>query len=135
MLVLTDQGRNIAAIAVYIGEQIPPRTPAALAVRNEWQSFYSSLGDFEANYEQQAYDRARNLRLKYNLANATTEAERLEALAQGQGGISTEQVDGNADRRRTDGSYVPPPSGSAELVRAVAITAALALGLVLLVRR
>jgi hypothetical protein len=135
VLVLTDQGRNIEAIAVYIGSAEPARTADAIVVRDEWQRFYSALGDYEANYEQQAYDRARNLRLRFNLANATTEAERLAALEQATRGMTTEEMNGSADRRRTDGTYVPAPSGSAELARNVAIGLGVVLAIVLVGRK
>jgi hypothetical protein len=133
-MVLTDQARNIEAIALYIGEQEPARTPEASAVRDEWQRFYSSLGEFERNYEQQAYDRARNLRLAFNRANATTPEEHAAVEEQALHGVTTEQLDGKADRRRADGSYVPPPSGSTQLQH-VAIGLGLVLGLVLILRR
>jgi hypothetical protein len=116
MLAVTDQGENIEAIARYISEQDPPRTAEARSIRDEWQRFYSGLSSYEANYEQQAYDRARNIRLRYNRANATTDAERAAVERQAMGGLSTEQINGDADRRTTDGSYIPPPSPSSGLV-------------------
>jgi len=115
MLAVTDQGENIEAIARYISEQAPPRTAEARSIRDEWQRFYSGLSSYEANYEQQAYDRARNIRLRYNRANATTDAERAAVERQAMGGLSTEQINGDPDRRTTDGSYIPPPSSSSRL--------------------
>src|SRR5262245_50567998 len=133
MVVLSDQGANIEAIGRYISEQVAPRTPAAVAVRDEWQRFASSLGTWELNYEQQAYDRARNLKLKFNRANATNAEERERVEAQARGGLSTEQIEGEPDRRTSTGEYTPPPSPSGELARALAI-AGVGLGLVLLWR-
>jgi hypothetical protein len=129
--VLTDQARNIEAIGRYISEQEPARTAAAVAVRDEWQRFASALGDWEANYEQQAYDRARNIRLKFNRANAVTPAERAAVEQQAIGGVSTEEVEGDPDRRTSSGAYIPPPSPSAELARTLAIVGA-GVGLLLL---
>lgn len=117
---LTEQARNIEAIERYFGDA-KPRTPEAVAVRDEFMVFSSSLGEYERNFEQQAYDRARNLRLSYNRANATTEAERLAAERQALGGLSTEQLGGDADRRTASGAYVPPPSGSSQLARVAAV--------------
>lgn len=134
MLVLTDQAENIEAIARYIGEQEPARTDAARAVRDEWQRFYSGLGDFERNYEQQAYDRARNLKLRFNQANATTAEQKQAVEDQALRGLSTEQLNGEPDRRQTDGTYVPPPSGSTELAHVV-IGVGVALGIVLLLAK
>lgn len=134
MIVITDQGRNIDAIARYIGAQVAPRTDAARAVRDEWQRFYSGLSDFEANFEQQAYDRARNLKLQYNLANALTEAERAAVMHQALEGVSSEQVAGDPDRRTSGGTYAPPPSASGQIARAIGAVG-IGLGLLLLVRR
>lgn len=119
MLTLTNQAENIAAIARYIGGQEPARTPEARAVRDEWQRFYSSLGDYEANYELQAYDRARNLKLRFNRANATTDEQRALVEEQALRGLSSEQLAGEPDRRQTDGTYVPPPSGSSQVAQMV----------------
>jgi hypothetical protein len=131
---LTNQGENIEAIARYIGGQEPARTPAAVKVRDEWQRFYSSLGGFEKNFEQQAYDRARNIRLEFNRANAVT-PEQVQAVdEQALRGVTSEEMAGEADRRRSDGTYVPPPSGSTSAAH-VAIGVAVVLGIVLLLRK
>jgi hypothetical protein len=111
---VTDQGRNIEAIARYFGAQIP-RTREATAARDEWQRFYSGLSDIELNFEQQAYDRARNLRLKYNRANAVTPEEKAAVELQALHGVTTEDIEGDPDRRTSTGEYVPPPSGSARV--------------------
>jgi hypothetical protein len=134
VIALTDQARNIDAIGRYISEQSTARTAAAAGWRDQWQAFYSSLGSVEFNYEQQAYDRARNIRLQYNLANATTDAERAAVMTQATEGLSTEEVNGEPDRRRTDGTYVPPPSGSATLAH-VALGAGAVVALLLFLRR
>lgn len=119
----TEQGRNIEAIARFFGAQTP-RTGAAVAARDEWLRFYSALGDFEANFEQQAYDRSRNLKLQYNRANAITAEERAAVEEQALRGVSSEDIAGEPDRRTSTGEYVPPPSGSATLGR-VALAAGL----------
>jgi hypothetical protein len=131
---LSNQGSNIEAIARYIGGQEPARTPAAIAVRDEWQRFYSGLGDFEKNFEQQAYDRARNLRLKFNRANAVTPEQVAAVEEQALRGVTTEEMAGEADRRTADGSYIPPPSGSTTAAHALIAVGAV-VAIVLLLRR
>jgi hypothetical protein len=133
-MAVTSQGDNIEAIERYIGETEPPRTAAARAVRDQFLRFASGLGDYEKNFEQQAYDRARNYRLEYNRANAVTPEEKAAVEEQALRGLSTEQLEGDADRRTTDGSYIPPPSGSTELARIAAVGLGV-IGLVLLLRR
>lgn len=132
----TEQGRNIEAIARYFGAATP-RTSEAVAARDEWQRFYSGLGELEANWEQQAYDRARNLKLKYNRANAITAAEKAAVEEQALRGVSTEEIEGSGDRRTSSGEYVPPPSPTGELggtLRGVALIAGLGIGALLLLK-
>jgi hypothetical protein len=133
-MALTLQAENIVAIERYIGEQEPARTIAARAVRDDFLRWASGLGAFERNFEQQAYDRARNFRLAFNRANATTPAETAAVEAQAIGGMSTEQAAGAADRRTSDGTYIPPPSGSSQIMT-VATIAGVGVLLVLLLRK
>ncbi len=133
-MALTAQGDNIEAIERYIGEQEPARTAAAVAVRDQFLRYTSTLSSFERNFEQQAYDRVRNFKLDFNRANAITPAEKQAVEEQALRGLSTEQLEGKADRRTSDGSYVPPPSSSSQ----IAAVAAVVLGagvLVLLLRK
>jgi hypothetical protein len=131
---MTAQADNIEAIERYIGEQEPTRTPAAKAVRDDFLRFAAALGTYERNFEQQAYDRARNFKLAFNRANATTPAEKAAVEDQALSGLSTEQLEGGADRRQADGSYVPPPSGSSQLVTALGVGVGVLL-LVLVLRK
>jgi len=131
----TDQAENIAAIERYIGQQEPPPTPAAVTVRDEFLRFAAALGDYERNFEQQAYDRARNFRLAYNRANAVTVREKEAVEEQAIRGVSTEQIEGKGDRRTSTGAYIPPPSESSKLVMAAAgVGLALVAAVVLLKR-
>ena len=120
-MALTDQAANIEAIERYIGEQEPARTAAAVQVRDAFLRWAAGLSAFERNFEQQAYDRARNYRLDFNRANATTPAELAAVEEQALRGLSTEQLDGAPDRRTSDGSYVPPPSPGAGVALALGI--------------
>lgn len=107
---LTEQSENIAAIERYIGEQVPPKTPAAVAVRDEFLRFMSQMSDYARNFEQAAYDNVRNWKLRYNNANAVTAAEKAAVHEQATRGLSTEQLQGQPDRRLSDGTFEPPPT-------------------------
>ena len=109
-MALTDQSANIDAIERYIGEQEPPRTAAAVQVRDRFLRWLAGVSAWARAFDQGTYDVARNYRLEYNRANATTPAERAAVEEQALHGISTEQIDGSPDRRTSDGSYIPPSS-------------------------
>lgn len=135
----TEQAENIEAIERYIGEQEPPRTAAAVAIREQFLRFMAAMSDWDRNVEQAAYDRVRNFKLEYNRANATTPAQKAAVEEQALRGLSTEQLQGGADRRTADGTYVPPPT-TAERLGAPALGVLLivgvgALGALLLTRR
>ncbi len=132
-MALTDQGENIEAIARYIGQQVPPRTPAAVTVRDQWQAWWSNLSDYAKNFDQSAYDHARNWKLRFNEANARTPEELELVKHQATTGLTTEEIEGEADRRREDGSYVPAPSHG-ETLGHVVLVAGLALGVLLFLK-
>ena len=137
-MALTEQAANIEAIERYIGEQVPPRTPAAVAVRDEFLRYTSALSSWDRNFEQAAYDRVRNFKLRYNQANAVTAAEKQAVADQALRGLSTEQLQGQPDRRTADGTYVPPPTTSERLGSITGPLLALlgvGLGVALLLRR
>lgn len=129
---MTEQAENIAAIERYIGEQEPPRTPGAVKVRDEFLRYTSSLGSWSRNFESGAYDRVRNYKLEYNRANAVTPAEKAAVEDQALRGLSSEQLRGEADRRTSDGTYIPAPSLDVEITKAVVVVAVALAALLLL---
>lgn len=134
----TEQETNIEAVERYIGEQVPPVTPEAVKVRDEFQRYMSSLSGWDRLYEQATWDRVRNFKLRYNTANARTPAELAAVKEQALHGLSTEQLQGQGDRRTSTGEYIPPPTTGERLALPGAVGLALvgaAVGLVLLLRR
>ena len=129
---MTDQAENIAAIERYIGEQEPARTPAAVKVRDDFLRYTSSLGAWSRNFETGAYDRVRNFKLEFNRANAVTTAEKQAVEDQALRGLSSEQLRGEADRRTSDGTYIPAPSTQDEITKAVVVVAIAVAALLLL---
>lgn len=125
-MALTNQGENIEAIARYFG-QVRLRTAAAAAIVDEWQAFWSGLSDYAKNFDQNAYDRARNLRLKFDRANAVTAEEREAVERKAKTGLSSEQIAGDPDRRTSTGGYIPAPSHGT-IVSQVAWGAGLVIG-------
>lgn len=106
----SDDAANIEAINEYIMAQ-PIHTTAAGQVRDEWLKWHESIGWTGQNFPSvETYDEARNLRNKFNLANAKTEAEKADIKNVQQTGLSSEQLRGETDRRTVDGNYlvVPP---------------------------
>lgn len=133
-MALTDQAANIEAIERYIGEQVPPRTPEAVRIRDEFLRFTSALSSWSRNFEQGAYDRVRNYKLAYNRANAITPEEKAAVETVAKTGFSTEQMQGLPDRRLADGSYAPPPTTAERLSGPLIVGGLALLGLLLLTR-
>jgi hypothetical protein len=128
---VTEQAANIAAIERYIGGQVPAVTPEAKRVRDRFLSYMAGVSWFEREFEPGVYDRVRNFKLEFNRANATTDAEREAVEAQAIGGLSSEELRGEADRRQTDGTYVPAPTTAQRLMPIALGLGALALVVVM----
>ena len=120
---------DLAAIDVYIKTQTA-KTKAAIAVRDEWTTWYDGVG-WWGSYSQENYDHARNLRNDFNLANATTREETAAVKDQMQNGLTTEELEGKTRRTLSDGTYAEPLlSESTRATLTVALIAA-AVGAVL----
>lgn len=96
---------NVEAIDRYI-KNAPLNTKAAGAIRDEWTRFFDEFSWSYATQEQ--YDRARNLRNRFNLANAVTQSDKEQVLHVMQTGLTTEELAGGTSRRLIDGSYIEP---------------------------
>ena len=103
-----DDAANMSAINTYITSQ-PLNTKAARAIHDEWLRWYSGLGWYDLNFPSQAiYDLARNIRNRFNTANAVTPAEKAAVIAVQSSGLSSEEVRGEADRRTSSSQYLGP---------------------------
>lgn len=108
---MSDWSDNMDAINVYI-TTVPLKTPQATQLHDAWVAWYSGLSWLELNVTQSqaTYDEARNRRLAFDQANAVTDADKAAVQNVATTGISTEQQAGQADRRRSDGTYAIPPA-------------------------
>jgi hypothetical protein len=108
-------GKDIEAINEFFhraGNE--PKTPAARAVFNEWVRWYEATkpGAF-GWWSDEDKDKASNQRNAYNRANAVTAKEKELTERVIKSGMSTEQMQGEPDRRNADGNYEIPPPGVA----------------------
>ena len=132
MPAVTLQADDIAAIDRYI-MTTPLRTPAAQAARDAWVLWHDSTGSYDRWFSRPALDHARNMRLAFQLANATTDAERAEVLDTALRGQSVEQSSGEPDRRNQSGEY--SEIGESSLFTRAALYMVAGLGLIALARR
>lgn len=118
----TLQADDLDALNKYV-TGTPIRTPQAQALRDQWIAWFDGLSYSQRSFDRPTYDTARNKKLDFNLANATSEAERAEIRKIASEGLSSEEMQGEADRRMTGGTYsgkdggigIAPGFGSAAL--------------------
>jgi hypothetical protein len=105
----------------YIHSQ-PIKTTEAGRIASDWARWWDTTGNPE-NYSikipPEVWDEARNRKLKFNIANAVSTAEKEQVLYVAKNGMSSEQMRGQEDRRdpgltldsatTTGAYYVPPP--------------------------
>lgn len=114
MSATSDDADNIAAINTYIMTQ-PLKTAEAGIVRNEWLKFHEKLGWTGRNFPSvQDYDSARNIRNRFNDAQATTVAEKMAAADQRTRGLTSEELRGETRRTTTDGGYLEEEASGGE---------------------
>jgi hypothetical protein len=102
---------NNAAIAQYFA-QTNAVTPEAVKIKNDFTIWYNGL-TWVGKGLQSNYDLARNQRNQFDLANATTPEEKANVQNVIQTGLSTEQLQGETDRRLDNGMLpgpVTPPT-------------------------
>lgn len=103
-MILTSD--NMEAIAQYMGAE-KPQTAEATKIRDEFVKWYNDLWWYEKT-EQSNYDLARNLRNRYNLANALTAADKAQVQDIIKTGLTTEDFMNEPDRRLSSGMLPGP---------------------------
>lgn len=98
------QADDIDAINRYIVYAVA-NTKDAEKIRDEWIRWHDGLGWWEKNVDTNTYDQARNIRNRFNLANAKSEKEREEIREVQQTGLSTEELEGGTRRVLSSGTY------------------------------
>lgn len=130
------QADDIDAINRYV-TSTPIRTPAASALRDQWIQWIDTRSAYDRNFDRPTFDAARNKRFDFEIANALTEAEREQIRHVRAEGLSSEEMQGEPDRRTTGGRYTEAaPSSWGGLIGAgVGIALASAIGGAYLARR
>lgn len=98
---------DLAAIDRYM-KNTPVLTAAARAVKDEWVVWYDGIG-WWGSYSQANYDHARNVRNRFNLANAVTAEDRAWVDYVMRTGLTTEEMAGGTRRTLSTGMYDEPP--------------------------
>lgn len=101
---LGDQGEDMEAIDWYFYDT-EAKTSAARDLKDDWIVWYDGLDWWDRNYDQSTYDEARERRDAFNLANATTAAEREQVEQVIETGMTTEEMQGGTSRKTSGGTY------------------------------
>jgi hypothetical protein len=107
---LGSQDEDIDAISHYMAET-PAKTTAARKKQDEYKLWIDSVSWWDKNYDRPTYDRARNLRQEFNLANATTAAEQTAVQQLIKTGLTTEEMQGDPRRLSSEGRYSEKDAG------------------------
>lgn len=123
---------NLNAVNDYMHHTVA-KTAQAKALQSDWVRWWESTGNPDLSWfapSNLLWDEARNRRLAFDTANATTPEESAAVKQQAATGISSEQAQGAPDRRdpTTGQYYVPPVQTVPDWVKPVVI-GALAIGL------
>ncbi len=97
---------NIDAIRAFFA-QTPVQTPDAQKIKDAFVIWYDDLTWFGKGLNSN-YDLARNQRNRFELANAVTPQEKQNVQTVLTTGMSTEQLQGGADRRDEAGNLPGP---------------------------
>lgn len=133
---MSENAANLQAVNVYF-HTVPAKTREAAAQVTDWVRWWDATGNPD-NYwfsvPDVVWDEARNRKHAFDQANATSAAELAQVQEVAKTGLSSEQMQGQADRRDpATGNYIIPPAPLVPpWVKPVAIGGA-ALAVVLLV--
>ena len=102
-----SQDEDIDAINEFFARE-PIHTSEAAKIKDEWIKWHDDLGWYSKNYDSAAYDEARNIRNRFNIANAITAEDKAFVRTVQQTGFSTEEMQGGVKRVLSDGTYSTP---------------------------
>lgn len=130
-LLVSQNTDNLNSVNDYIHRTVA-KTAKAKELQSDWVRWWESAGNPDLSWfppSDLLWDEARNRRLAFDLANAVTAAETQAVKQHASGGMSSEQAQGEPDRRdpTTGTYYTPPPPPVPAWVKPVVI-GALALG-------
>ena len=96
---------DMEAINKYIMET-NGKSSKAESIKAEWIRYWESIKRDWSWYSQEEFDKARNFRDRFNLANVTSKAEETAVKEQMRSGVSAERARGETERRTSSGSYL-----------------------------
>lgn len=109
-----DDAANIAAINTYIMTQ-PLKTAEAGIARNEWLKFHEGLSWYSRSFPSvEDYDKARNIKNRFNEAQAITAKEKAAVLENRLTGLTSEELRGEPKRTLADGTYLEDEASGGE---------------------
>lgn len=97
---------NMEAINKFFMETAVVKTPTAEKIKQEWMRWWNDNRRTLTWYSTEEYDFARNMRNRFNDANAVTKKEKQAAVDQRAKGITSEELRGETKRAGTTGMYV-----------------------------
>jgi hypothetical protein len=121
---------DLRAIREYFG-RTAAITPEAVKIKTDFVKWYDDLGPLDV-FSESVYDLARNQRNTFNLANVRTPAERASVEDQMKTGMSTEQQQGEPDRRLPTGMLPGPTKPPLKIPTYVWIIVGVAAGVVVI---
>src|SRR5262245_24264320 len=105
-----DQSENIEAINRYI-VNATINTKEAGKIRDEWIRWHDKQGWWSLSMTSSTYDEARNIRNRFNIANAKTAEDKEFVRHVQQQGLSSEEMQGGTKRVLSDGTYSTDDEG------------------------
>lgn len=104
-----DDAANIEAINEYV-MNAPLKTSAGAKARDKWLEWHDNLGWYDKGFPSlQVYDRARNLKHAFDLANAPTPAAKEAVKESMKTSLTSEELRGETKRTTSEGGYLEPP--------------------------
>lgn len=105
---MTQQAQDIDAVNRYI-MSTKANTQDAKDVRDEWLEFHDGLSTYEKHLESDIWDKVRNFRARFQLANAKTAAAKEKIKEVLDTGMTSEEVQGDVRRTSSTGMYNEDP--------------------------
>lgn len=101
---MTMRDDDMEAINKFFMETAKVKTPAAEKIKKEWMAWWKEHKTWWG-YSDEEFDTARNMRNKFNLANASTFTEQNRVAATIATGTTSEEAQGETRRAGTEGMF------------------------------
>jgi hypothetical protein len=102
------QSDDLAAMNIYMSDA-KPVSPQAIKLRDEWLTWWESLGWYAKTFDSNTFDQARNRKHAFDIANVKSSAEAAAVKEQIKTSFTTEEARGEPNRMRSDGTYTEKP--------------------------